>query len=67
LLARARGFDRIALVYEPGAVDRGSVPYSKALALRALLTARLPVLWDRRFPGSAETVGITLLAVPRGS
>lgn len=67
LLARARGFDRIALVYEPGAVDRGSVPYAKALALRALLTARLPVLWDRRFPGSAETVGITLLAVPRGS
>jgi hypothetical protein len=64
ILTRSRGFERVALVYEPGAVDRGTVPYGKALELRRRLDAALPMLWDRRYPGSLEATGMTLLAVP---
>jgi len=71
--ARARAVERIAFVYDPGAVDRGSVPYSAALDLRAGLARVFPVLWDRRYPGEFESVGVTLFAIqaipanPRGA
>jgi len=64
ILARSRAFARIAFVYDPGAVDRGTVPYSTALDLRARLARDLPVLWDHRYAGAFESVGVTLFAIP---
>jgi hypothetical protein len=67
ILVRARRFTRVAFVYDPGAVDRGTVPYSAALQLRAHLARDLPILWDRRYAGEFEPAALTLFAVPGGS
>jgi len=67
ILLRAHGFARVAFVYDPGAVDRGTVPYSAALQLRAHLARDLPILRDRRYAGEFEPAALTLFAVPGGS
>ncbi len=65
ILARSRAFDRIAFVYDPSSADRGTVPFSRVLELRARLERDLPVLSDRSFEGNLEPAAITVFAVPR--
>jgi hypothetical protein len=60
----AAGKARIAFVYDPGAVDRGAVPYSKTLALRARLARSFPTIAERRFDGTLEPVAVTIFDAP---
>jgi hypothetical protein len=63
LRARARGFDRLAFVYDPGAADRGALPFSDALALRARFARDFLVLSDERYPGELEPVAVTVFSL----
>jgi hypothetical protein len=67
IMANARGFTRIAFVYDPGATDRGEIPYSRALELRAKLMRDLPVLSEHAYAGSLEPAAVTVFATTRRS
>jgi hypothetical protein len=65
IVTRAADFERVALVSDPLAVDRGRVPFSKTFELRARLVRDFQLLSDRRYDGNLESAEFVVFATPR--
>ncbi len=61
----ARSHDAIVFI-DDGSGDQGTIPYSKAVAVRDILAAKYPALARARFEGRWESVNLTVFD-PRAS
>jgi mannosyltransferase len=62
---RARGFARIAFVYDPDVTDRGDVPYSRVRELRDRLRLRYRLVAEGASRRDLEPVAIAIFLVPK--